>query len=153
MIQGGLQGRQQGGLTRHGGGKRQLGGAQHPVAGHQIETGGCLDDRLADVLRRVLGARHQQVADRQPNRVDVEDAGRYGQAALGVQVDQQDSLAHLAQRRAQVEGAGGLANAALLIGYRDDRHSPCSFPTGVDERTRLVRGKGRPHGRPQDRRR
>jgi hypothetical protein len=46
--------------------------------------------------------------------------------ALRVEVDDQDVGAVQRQRRGQVDGAGGLADAALLVGHGD--HSPRGRP-------------------------
>ena len=43
-----------------------------------------------------------------------------GQVALGIDVDEQHALLGERQRRRQVDGGGGLADAALLVGDGDD---------------------------------
>ena len=103
-------------------GQRDFGGAQHGVAGDQLQAARADGDGAGDVARGALGAGDEQVADGGLDVVDVEDAGGDGEAALGVEIDQQDALAHLAERRAEVERAGGLADAAFLVRDRDDGH-------------------------------
>jgi hypothetical protein len=48
------------------------------------------------------------------------EAAVLGEVALRVQVYRQDALSHLRQRRRQIHGGGGFADAALLHGYGDD---------------------------------
>ena len=82
----------------------------------QVHAGdGGLEQDVVDVD----AAFHQQVVDGQVelHRVDAE-ADR--QRALRVEVDQQHPAAVLGQRRAQVDGRGGLADPALLVAHGDD---------------------------------
>src|SRR5262249_32709008 len=75
-----------------------------------------LGRRLDDVGDRRLGV-DEQVVDRLLElalRLHVER-----EVALGVQVDQKDTLAQLGECGAQVDGGGGLANPALLHRYGD----------------------------------
>ena len=48
------------------------------------------------------------------------DAEATGGVALGVQVAEEDLFAQLAQAPGQVDGGGGLTDAALLVCDRDD---------------------------------
>ena len=49
-----------------------------------------------------------------------------GQVGLGVEVHKQDALTHLRQCVAKVQGCGGLADAARVVGYADDH--PLAVP-------------------------
>ena len=62
---------------------------------------------------------HQQVVDGQVHLVRVEPEPDR-ERALRVEVDQQHLAAELGQRRAEVDGGRGLADAALLVAHRDD---------------------------------
>src|SRR5262249_13426429 len=60
--------------------------------------------------------------------------------ALRVEVDEQHAAAELRERRAEVDGCGCLADAALLVAYRDH---PCRTVPGYRLRLREYR-----HGTP-----
>ena len=70
-----------------------------------------------DVVERDV-ALHQQVVDREVHLVRVEPQPDR-ERTLRVEVDQQHLAAVLGQRRTQVDGGGGLADAALLVAHRD----------------------------------
>ena len=108
------------------GGDRLL---EHPLAAdHAAERelgAGQVDARDGDVaLRPVLDdvldrvAMHQHVEDRLGQRLDV-DAEAHRQVRLRVQVDEQDLVAELGERRTQVHGARRLGDAALLVRQAD----------------------------------
>ncbi len=101
---------------------------------------------------------HQQVVDRavQLHRVDPETDR---QRALRVEVHQQHLAAVLGERRAQIDGRGGLADPALLVAHGDDlrravvhrgarRREPRHRPAGrADALAPLRRGVGCQRGR------
>ena len=93
-----------------------LGGGQVDVGRQQVQSGDVGLDQ--DVFDRDV-VLHQQVVDGQVEVVRV-DPEPDRQRALRVEVDQQHLAAVLGERRAQVDGGGGLADAALLVGHRDD---------------------------------
>jgi hypothetical protein len=65
------------------------------------------------------GRLQQHVVDRELELALV-DARAHGGIALRVEVDHQHALAHLGQAGGQVDGGGGLADAALLVGDAKD---------------------------------
>ena len=54
-------------------------------------------------------------------------AAAHGGVALWVKVDQQDTLAELCQRCGEVDGGGGFADTAFLIGHTEDFGHGCAF--------------------------
>ena len=72
---------------------------------------------------------HDHVVDRALD-VAVADAEAGRRVALGVEVDHEDPVAELGERRAEVHRGGGLADATLLVGDRDD-------PRELERRHRL----------------
>jgi hypothetical protein len=87
-------------------GARQLAvGAQHVVAALLRQHG-----RFAD-----RGGFQQHVVHAQ-RQLALVHARAHGRVALRVQVDHQHALPHLGQARGEVDGGGGLADAALLVG-------------------------------------
>ena len=74
--------------------------------------------REGDVVDHRLAA--QQVVDGAPLPADVESQPAGG-VALRVEVDENDLAAHLGHRGGEVDGGGGLPDAALLV---DDSHDP-----------------------------
>ena len=89
--------------------------ARSMVAGTDEEV---LHARRLDAIveRRVV---HDHVVDRALD-VAVADPEPGGRVALRVEVDHQDPVADLRERGAEVDGGGRLADAALLVGDRDD---------------------------------
>jgi hypothetical protein len=95
-----------------------LGAGQREVGRHQVQArhggGHCdvVDDRFAT----------QELVHREPLAADVEtEAG--ARVSLRVEVDQDHLPAQLGHRRAQVDGGGRLAHAALLVDHGDDSRS------------------------------
>ncbi len=103
--------------------------------------------RLDAVLERLVP--HDHVVHRQLEVPGV-DAQAGGGVALGIEIDDQDPVAQLGQRRSEVDGGGGLAHAALLVGDGDD---PGQLPGGrlraVEQFVGVVADGGRPHGAPR----
>ena len=83
------------------------------VAGTTESRGTCVGTRAA--ANGSLPAQH--VGGRKRTLVDAEAGAGI---ALRVEVDDQHALADGGQRGAEIDGGGGLADAALLIGERDD---------------------------------
>ena len=88
----------------------------------EVKFGG--DDVEAEELRfEDLGVQggllgEEGVVDGGPGRLGKAEAA--GGVGLGVEVDEQDGLAAFGERRGQVDGGGGLADAALLVGDGND---------------------------------
>ena len=93
-----------------------LGRGQVDVGRQQVQPGHVGLDQ--DVLDRDV-VLHEQVVDRQVEVVRV-DAEADRERALRVEVDQQHLAPVLGQRRTEVDGGRGLADATLLVGHRDD---------------------------------
>src|SRR5437773_4821408 len=67
----------------------------------------------------------ENVRDTALDRVEV-DAEAYGQVGLRIEVDAEDFVTERCERTAEIDGARGLADAALLVRYRNDVTQPRS---------------------------
>src|SRR5947209_18123694 len=67
----------------------------------------------------------ENVRDTALDRVEV-DAEAYSQVGLRIEVDAEDFVTERCERTAEIDGARGLADAALLVRYRNDVTQPRS---------------------------
>jgi hypothetical protein len=93
-----------------------LGGGEVGAAGQQVEAGFRLDDRVLD--RRFI---EQHVAAVRPRGALV-NAGSHRRIRLRIHVDEQHAPRRLGERRGEVDRRRRLADAAFLVGDRDDAH-------------------------------
>ncbi len=98
------------------------GAPRFALEGDEVDGGG--DEREAR-----HGGRHARLGERRLAAQDIEgrdftvpvvDAEPGAGIALRVEVDDEQALADGRERRAEIDGGGGLANAALLVGQRED---------------------------------
>ena len=97
---------------------------------HQLDLGaGQVDGRRGAVEPLDRWTRNDDLGERLPVHQNVVDAGHLGvmvdpegraRIALRVKVDDEDLETGLSQRGGDVDGGGGLADAALLVGDRED---------------------------------
>ena len=89
------------------------------IGGHEIEAAGRRQRRA----RRRSCARRAAPGRRCASSVRLSSAGAGGGVALRIEIDQQHAALHRGEARGEVDGGGRLADAALLVGDRDDaRH-------------------------------
>ena len=87
------------------------------VAGHHV-AGPARPGRRVTTSASGAPSTSASYVDGTPRRCSTPERG--GGVALRVEVDHQDPLAELGQRRRDVDGRRGLADAALLVGDHDD---------------------------------
>ena len=94
-----------------------LGTREVAIGGDQ---GQIANRRLEDEGRGVGGVSRQGVVDAAAGGGLAFEADPAGEVALRVEVDEQDALACERERGAEVDGGGGFADAAFLIGDDED---------------------------------
>ncbi len=102
--------------ARHHADQLDLGAGEVDRGRHHHQAG---DVRAGHAHVRQGGALHDGVVGRR-HAASVIHAERGGGVALGVEVDHQHPLAELGQAGRDVDGGGGLADAALLVGHDHD---------------------------------
>jgi hypothetical protein len=70
----------------------------------------------------------QQVVEGELDLIGLFEAHIDRQMALGIEVDEEDSLAELSERATQVHRGGRFANAAFLVGNCDDSAQTVARP-------------------------
>src|SRR6266568_1165953 len=112
------------GLAAHLGDELDLGAGELDVRGDEVDTEVAV---LDDVAKGDLGI-EQQVVEGELDLIGLLEAHVDRQMALGIEVDEEDSLAELSERASQVYRGGRFANAAFLVGNCDDSAQTVARP-------------------------
>src|ERR1700694_13536 len=112
------------GFTAHLRDELDLRAGELDVGGDEVDPEVAVLDHVAERDLRI----EEQVVERQLNLIGLLEAHVDGQVALGVEVDEEDSLAELSERASQVHRGGRLANPAFLVGNCDDSAQTVARP-------------------------
>jgi len=111
-------------FAAHLGDELDLGAGELDVRGDEVDTEIAV---LDDVAKGDLGI-EQQVVEGELDLIGLLEAHVDRQMALGIEVDEEDSLAELSERASKVYRGGRFANAAFLVGNCDDSAQTVARP-------------------------
>src|SRR2546426_3447748 len=111
-------------FAAHLGDELDLGAGELDVRGDEVDPEVAV---LHDVAEGDLGI-EEQVVKRELDLIGLLEAHVDRQVTLGIEVDEEDSLAELSERASQVHRGGRFANAAFLVGNCDDSAQTVARP-------------------------